>query len=332
MNTATPPAGGLARTVLLYWLLLPGVAVAESAADLVQRAVEAGRVLDYDGVFVYQRDSSLDAMRLIHRGSGGSAGERERLVSLSGPAREVVRDGSRVTCTFADDREVMVEKRPPRDLLGFGLSRSAASLAEEYEFRRADPDRIAGRQTHVVQILPRTLDRYGYTLWIDQASGLLLKSVVFDHDGRPLEQVQFAQVTIGGPIGDELLQPEVNGVDFTWYTNETTPVGDPGDAVAGDWQVGWLPPGFEILREQTQRMVASEMPVRHFVYSDGLASVSIFIEKLQTTTAPVQGYSSMGAVNAFSRVADNFQITVVGEVPQTTVRQIALAVANRRTE
>lgn len=329
-----PSAGGLASTALLCWLLLPGSAVAESAEELVQRAVEAGRVLDYDGVFVYQRDSSLDAMRLIHRGSsrGGGEGERERLVSLSGPAREVVRDGSRVTCTFADDREVMVEKRPPRDLLGFGLSRSAASLADDYEFRMASPDRVAGRQTHVVQILPRTLDRYGYTLWIDQDSGLLLKSVVLDHGGRPLEQVQFAQVTIGGPIADAQLQPEVSGVDFTWYTNESTPPDGAGEAVAGDWQVGWLPAGFEIFREQTQRMVASEMPVRHFVYSDGLASVSIFIEKLQATTAPVQGYSSMGAVNAFSRVADNFQITVVGEVPQATVRQIALAVANRTTE
>jgi sigma-E factor negative regulatory protein RseB len=331
----TPPSTGrLASTALLCWLLLPGLVAAESAEELVQRAVEAGRVLDYDGVFVYQRDSALDAMRLIHRGrgSGDGDGERERLVSLSGPAREVVRDGSRVTCTFADDREVMVEKRPPRDLPGFGLTRPAASLADDYEFRKTKPDRIAGRQTHVVQILPRTLDRYGYTLWIDQDSGLLLKSVVLDHGGRALEQVQFAQVAIGGPIADELLQPEVSGVDFTWYTNETGPSDGAGDAVAGDWRIGWLPAGFVILREQTQRMVASEMPVRHFVYSDGLASVSIFIEKLQTTTAPVQGYSSMGAVNAFSRVADNFQITVVGEVPQTTVRQIALAVANRTTE
>jgi len=326
------PAGGLARTVLLYWLLLPGAAMAESAADLVQRAVEAGRVLDYDGVFVYQRDSSLDTMRLIHRSGGGSAGERERLVSLSGPAREVVRDGSRVTCTFADDREVMVEKRAPRDLLGFGLTRSTASLADEYEFRQASPDRIAGRQTHVVHILPRSFDRYGYTLWIDQASGLLLKSMVLGHDGQPLEQMQFAQISIGGPIGDELLEPEVSGVDFTWFTNETTPSEGAGDTVGGDWRVGWLPAGFEILREQTQRMVATEMPVRHFVYSDGLASVSIFIEKLQTTTAPVQGYSALGAVNAFSRVTDDFQITVVGDLPQPTVRQIAMAVANRRTE
>jgi len=327
-----PPSSVLPRTALLCWLLLPVIAAADDAADLVQRAAEAGRTLDYDGVFVYQRDSSLDAMRLIHRGSSGSTGERERLLSLSGPAREVVRDGSRVTCTFADDREVMVEKRPPRDLLGFGLSRATTALTGEYEFRQAGEDRVAGRATHVVQILPRTLDRYAYTLWIDQASDLLLKSVVLDHDGRPLEQMQFAQVAIGGPIGDELLQPELSGVDFTWFTNEAPPPEGAGDAVAGDWQVDWLPAGFEIVREQTQRMVASEMPVRHFVYSDGLASVSIFIEKLPATTAPVQGYSSMGAVNAFSRVADSFQITVVGEVPQSTVRQIAMAVANRRTE
>ena len=327
-----PQPGALARTALLCCLLLPGIAAADDAAGLVQRAVEAGRALDYDGVFVYQRDSSLDTMRLIHRGGGAGTGERERLLSLSGPAREVVRDGSRVTCTFADDREVMVEKRPPRDLLGFGLTRAPATLSRQYEFRQGGEDRVAGRATHVVQILPRTLDRYAYTLWIDQASGLLLKSVVLDHDGRPLEQMQFAQVAIGGPIGDELLRPEVSGVDFTWFTNEASPPDSAGDAVAGDWQVAWLPAGFEIVREQTQRMVASEMPVRHFVYSDGLASVSIFIEKLPATTTPVQGYSSMGAVNAFSRVADSFQITVVGEVPQSTVRQIAMAVANRRTE
>jgi len=320
------------RGAALLGCLLPVLCWAEDAAQLVRRAIDAGRTLDYDGVFVYQREMALDAMRLIHRGSGGT--ETERLVSLSGPAREVLRDGSRVTCTFADDKAVMVEKRQPRDLLSFGLSGAVEDLAAEYEFRLGHADRVAGRSTRVVQILPRTRDRYGYRLWVDDASQLLLKSVVLDHDGHPLEQVEFAQIAIGGPISDQMLEPEVNGVDFTWYTNEApTPENAPtGDEAGGGWQISWLPPGFEMHREQTEHMAASRLPVRHFVYSDGLATVSVFIEKLPESAAPLQGYSSLGAVNAFSRVADDYQITVVGEVPQTTVRQIAAAVANRRAE
>lgn len=324
--------GAAARSLgsaALIWCLLPA-AWANDAEDLVRRAMDAGRTLDYDGVFVYQREAALDSMRLIHRGSGGT--EVERLVSLSGPAREVLRDGSRVTCTFADDKEVMVEKRQPRDLLTIGITDSVDALTDEYEFRLAHTDRVAGRTTQVVQILPKTTDRYGYRLWIDTATQLLLKSVVLDHDGHPLEQVQFAQIAIGGPIGDELLKPEVTGVDFTWYTNDGSPAAPAPDAVSAGWQVSWLPPGFEMHTQQTQHMVASKLPVKHFVYSDGLATVSVFIEKLQGSTAPIEGYSSMGAVNAFSRVADDFQITVVGEVPQSTVRQIAAAVANRRAE
>lgn len=322
--------GASTRVAVLLVCLLPAVCWAEHAAELVRRAIDAGRTLDYDGVFVYQRETSLDAMRLIHRGSGDS--ETERLVSLSGPAREVVRDGTRVTCTFADDKAVMVEKRQPRDLLTFGLSGSIDELTAEYDFRLGHVDRVAGRQTRVVQILPRTRDRYGYRLWIDEATRLLLKSVVLDHDGRPLEQVEFTQIAIGGPITDAMLEPEVNGVDFTWYTNEAMPPDTASPAADDRWQIAWLPPGFEMHREQTQHMGTSKLPVRHFVYSDGLATVSIFIEKLQESAAPLQGFSSLGAVNAFSRVADDYQITVVGEVPQSTVRQIAAAVANRKAE
>jgi sigma-E factor negative regulatory protein RseB len=320
---------GLAWVALACALHAGGAAAAsERARELVQRAQEAGRTLDYDGVFVYQRDNELDTMRLIHRGSGAT--EVERLVSLSGPAREVIRDGTRVTCTFADDKAVMVEKRLSRDLLGFDLSEPVESLTGLYDFSLGPDDRIAGRAARVVRITPLTVDRYGYRLWIDEQTGLLLKSAVLDHDQRPLEQVEFARIDVGGPIDDALLAPEVSGVDFTWYNND----GGANAAEDGgsEWLVGWLPGGFEMRDQQTRHLVPSRMPVRHFVYSDGLATVSVFIEKLGDDTAPIQGHSSMGAVSAFSRVADGFQITVVGEVPQSTVRQIAVATAKRRAE
>ena len=91
--------------------------------------------------------------------------------------------------------------------------------------------------------------------------------------------------------------------------------------------VGWVPSGFSQKSSHTQRLVSSRMPVQHVVYSDGLALVSVFIEELMENVPPLQGYSSMGAVNAFSRMDEKYQITVVGEIPQATARKIAASVA-----
>src|SRR5690554_1950899 len=152
---------------------LPAFATNE-AAELVSRVREATKSLNYDGVFVYQRDSQVDAMRIIPRVKDGV--EAERLISLSGPAREVLRDGSRVACTFADDKAVMVQKRQPSDFFSIDLSRPVEALAEYYDFALGEPDRVAGRSARVVRIEPRGPDRYGYRLWIDTDSNLLLKS------------------------------------------------------------------------------------------------------------------------------------------------------------
>ena len=120
---------------------------------------------------------------------------------------------------------------------------------------------------------------------------------------------------------------EIGGDGFTWRTD--TDSAAIGAAATGDssWQVHWLPSGFELKESKIQSMATSHMPVSHLVYSDGLAMVSVFVEKLMDGEQVLQGYSSRGAVNAFSRVADDHQITVVGEVPLPTVRQIAASVA-----
>lgn len=298
---------------------------AEPAEELVNRLVEATKSLNYDGIFVYQRDALVDAMRIIHKHADGA--ESERLLSLSGPPREVIRDGARVTCTFADDKAVMVEKRQPSDFYSLALSQPVERLVSNYAFALEGEDRVAGRATHVVGISPRGSDRYGYRLWIDKASNLLLKSVILDREGRALEQMQFTQIQIGHEISEALLKAEVDGVGFTWYTNSTVSEGADERTASEDWKVDWLPNGFEMRNHQVQHMAASKMPVKHMVYSDGLAIVSVFVEKLMDDATPLQGYSSMGAVNAFSRVADDYQITVVGEVPQPTVRQIASSVS-----
>jgi len=315
------------RALIVYLAFAAPLSLAadDAARALLQSMHDATRQLNYEGVFIYQRGAQIDSMRLVHKYDG--EGEKERLISLSGPAREVIRDGTLVTCLFADDQEAMVEKNPPRDLIGIGFSAPVESLISNYRFSIDGEDRIAGHNATVVGISPSAEDRYGYRLWIDHDSKLLLKSVILGRGGRTLEQVQFTQISILDDISPDRLRPEIGGDGFTWRTD--TDSAAIGAVATGDssWQVHWLPSGFELKESKIQSMATSHMPVSHLVYSDGLAMVSVFVEKLMDGEQALRGYSSRGAVNAFSRVADDHQITVVGEVPLPTVRQIAASVA-----
>ena len=318
---------GWREAVLLFFLVAgAGQAPAQKpdVTQLMQRMSSATEKLTYDGVFIYQQGAQIDAMRIVHKFDNDV--ERERLVALSGPEREVIRDGRRVTCLFADDREVMVEKSEPRDLLSLGTVEPVEQLSAHYSFKLAGRDRVAGRATTVITILPKVRNRYGYQLWIDDEYGLLLRSIILNRSGQALEQVQFVQISISDELPDSAFETAIEGAGFTWYTNA-----DAEDSVAtvaetSGWSVGWLPMGFQMRNHKVQTMSQSDMPVSHMVYSDGLAMVSVFVEELMDTLEPLQGFSSMGAVNAFSRVAENHQITVVGEVPLPTVRQIASSV------
>ena len=315
------------RAIVAYLALLVvySAHAADSAHALLQTMRDATRQLNYEGVFVYMRGTQIDSMRLVHKYDGGV--EMERMISLSGPAREVIRDGTLVTCLFADDQEAMVEKNPPRDIINIGFSAPVEKLVSSYNFAIEGADRVAGRSATVVGVMPEGDDRYGYKLWIDHDSKLLLKSLILGRGGRTLEQVQFTHISILDDIAPERLHPEIGGSGFTWRTDpdgENNGAARPSESA---WRVRWLPSGFELKESNIQSMVTSHMPVSHLVFSDGLAMVSVFVEELLDGDQALQGFSSRGAVNAFSRVANDHQITVVGDVPLPTIKQIATSVA-----
>lgn len=328
-------------TAALCWVSATWAGEAEA---LVERMMAATKQLDYEGIFVYQRDASLETLRVLHRGSGET--EMERLVSLNGPAREVIRDGRKVTYRGSDNSAVLVAERSPREGPNFSISGSVAGLTPSYHFKlQHEPDRIAGRSARVVHIHPRTNDRYAYRLWIDQDTALLLKSVILDAQERPLEQEQFATVNIGVALADTAFGTSLPVAESVGSAIETaaasgqrpvdcgaSPCAATGHAsesaaAQADWNIGWLPAGFSQHREGDPSVPALTGRAHHFVYSDGLATVAVFVERLEEKAPALQGFSFMGAVNTFSRVAAGHQITVIGDIPQATVRKIAVSVA-----
>ena len=127
-------------------------------------------------------------------------------------------------------------------------------------------------------------------------------------------------------LAADMLQPGLHGPSFDWHTDAETNAQGGVSAGGGGWKVSWVPPGFEFKERSLQRMGAREAPIDHLVYSDGVAMVSIFVEAVADVTRALRGRSSRGAVNAFSRLADSHQITVVGEVPPATAQKIAKSV------
>lgn len=305
-------------------------ALAQTSAELINRMSEATKKLDYEGVFVFSRGDKMDVMRILHKFDGES--EREKITSLTGHAREIIRNGQTVTCIFPDTQEVMVE-RSRAESISSKLPEPIEAISDHYQFSTAGDERIAGRDTWVVSISPRDAYRYGYQLWIDKENHLLLKSELRDESGEPLEMVMFTQLEIHDALPDELFSPSITGREFTWYqyTQENGAVAAAAATeVSGpsQWQVTWMPEGFS-LSDYDERNV-TDTPLEHMIYSDGVSSVSIFIERITGADPANTGTMNLGGVNVYARTEDGYQVTAVGEVPQATVkRMVDSVVANR---
>jgi sigma-E factor negative regulatory protein RseB len=332
--TKTSDRGVWAKRFLISALLIPllSPALADDAEEsaraqeLINAMSRAVRERNYDGTFIYLRHRQMDSMRVIHRADQG--GELERLVALTGMPREVIRDERSVRCIYPDDQAVVVEKSRPRKYVA-QLPEPIERIAPYYSFGLEGEDRVAGRDAWIVSIHPRDAFRYGYRLWIDKDSTLLLKSELRDKSGFPLEQIMFTELHLLESVPDELLKPAVSGQDYTWYHSaKATSRGDgPQDS---RWIVSWTPNGFAMNEHERQALVASGKPVDHMVFSDGLASVSVFIEKLEDEGEIAAGLSRMGGVNTYAKHLGGFQVTAVGEVPPATVQRIANSVGDAR--
>ena len=202
-------------------------------------------------------------------------------------------------------------------------------MAGYYAFSVGGKDRVAGRPTWVVNIVPRDDYRYGYQLWIDEETKLMLKSELKDDSGWPVEQILFTNIAFLPEVPPDLLKPAISGKGFTWYNNSAAGT----TAMAADksgWEVTSLPSGFMLSSREKQGAVENSMSLEHMVYSDGLAMVSVFIEAVNILNHPEAHPTKIGGINAFATYSDGYQITAVGEVPQKTVRLMANSVIQNR--
>jgi sigma-E factor negative regulatory protein RseB len=300
----------------------------QAPAHWLERMNQALTTRNYDGTFSHWHGGQVEMLRIIHRVQDGTVSER--LASLDGSGREFVRTGASLSCYLPDKRTVVVEQRPPEESL-VGFPAVTDQTASFYDIREVGRTRLNRRDTHIITVSPKDEYRYGYRLWIDDSTAMPLKTQLCDTHGHVIEQIVFASLTLPSRIPDSAFKPEVSTEGFQWLRNENPPPGAAAATLA--WSAMRLPPGFRMSGRSAQTLPGSTDPVDHLVFTDGLASVSVFVEPQHAARAgesPIPEAAEVGSSSAFSTVIDGHKITAVGEVPPDTVRFIATQVKARQ--
>ncbi len=305
------------------------------AADLLQRMNVAFTELTYDGVFSYLNGNELASLRVVHKVVDGV--QRERLVHLNGAPREIIRQGETVSCiVMPGDDLLALEKSIPSGPFARAFVRQFDRISGTYAVGRYGEGRVAGRKAIRVAVTPKDQHRYGYRLWLDAETHLLLRSELVDQQGDKLEIFMFNQLRLGDDVSDAALEPEeaagsmVSHLTLKPAAEQWQPPAVPNSAPVPDaWATGWLPPGFTMASADLRNKPASGHAVNSLMYSDGLAAFSIYVEPM-----PAHGAASMvsqnGATVAVTHQVtanDNyFLVTLVGEIPVPTAREIISSV------
>jgi sigma-E factor negative regulatory protein RseB len=316
-----------ARRAALSMEYAVGVARGAEPQEWLERKNHALTTRNYIGVFTHNHGGRVETLRIIHRVRGRDVSER--LLSLDGPGREFIRQGDEVTCYFPDRKTVLVERRAPDGPLLGALPALGVNDSQVYEIRGGQRERLLGRKTRVVALQPRDDYRYGYRLWIDEETSMPLKTQLCGASGEVIEQIVFSNIDLPERIPDSMFKPQVDASTYRWLRADRQLVSSSSPAL---WEAMKLPPGFRMATRSAQTLPGSSEPATHLVFTDGIASVSVFVEPRNADSVAAEGPARVGSSSAFSTVVDGHQITAVGEVPPNTVQFIATQVKATTTK
>lgn len=301
---------------------LPALADEDLWATL-QKTASAARELNYQGLFVYHNGAIIRSVQITHIYEGGR--EFTRNVVLDGRPREVFSEGDDIVIFNAKNDKIVIEKRRGQNLFPAMLPTQLYPLRQNYKLKYVGQERIAGRLAQVIDMVPNDQLRYQYRIWSDTEYGLLLKMSMLDMQGHALEQIGFNQVSMLQTKDLDWFQPKIDATK-PYVMDDTTDLTHVEDNLV----VPNLPAGYKKIDQIRLRVPGRTVPVQQLIFSDGLASVSLFVEPVIKGMPPRIGKKTMGSTNVYAHVVNGYQLVVVGEVPAQTVEQIAQQVTFKK--
>ena len=321
------------RLLLLAMLALAGANsyAAEDAWFVLQKSAHAARELNYQGVFVYQNGKQTRSVQITHMNNAGQELTRNVVLdnsATSGKAnqpREVYSQGKDIVIFRPQNQKMIIEKRRGQNLFPAMLPTDLSAIKTSYTARLGALEYVAGREAQVVELVPNDAFRYSYKIWADTEYGLLLKMTLIDSKNQTLEQIEFNQLSMLNSHDENWFKPSID-VKKSYVMQDATAV----NQITNDWIVTELPVGYTKVDHRALVVPGKTAPVDQVIFSDGIASVSLFIEPLIKGMQPKKGHMLIGSTNICASVINGYQVTVVGEVPAATVMQIAKAVSFKK--
>lgn len=316
-------------TAVALMMFVSGAVAADAAAALdgvalLNRIQQAAQRQNYVGTFVHQQGTQVRSTRVTHLAD--KSGEHEKLELMDGQAREFIRHNDDVRCYVPDSKLVLIDKRARYDSFPALLTSAPVDFDRFYRMSIEGVDRVAGRPAQLVVLAARDGQRYGYRLWFDKDSYLLLKAQTVNDQGTAIEQVSFTEVAIGGTIDPVRLKPATGTDGWRIVTSRLVPA----DLAQAGWRVDQPVAGFHKVMEM-RRAFGGREDIGQMVYSDGLAVISIFIEPAALHDVE-EGEASKGPINVVSERHGDYWLTIVGDAPASSVRDMARQVAFRPTK
>ena len=324
-------AAGLLVSVALAPSALADDVSEASAAEWLQRMNSVFTELNYDGVFSFISGTDLASLRIVHMVEDGV--QNERLIHLNGAPREIVREGEKVLCIMGpEDKLLDLGSSIPAGPFAKAFVRNFDDVDRNYHLEMAGEDRVAGRVSVRLDVKPKDENRYGYRLWLDKQTGLLLRSDLVDEvANKSLEVFQFNQLTVGAGVQKAALKSEQSGEAVVHQFEIDQKVKAEGKDHPNGWHATWLPDGFEMAASDVREMAATTTPVNTMMYTDGLAAISVFVEEAHDDDEMGHMVAQHGATVSVTEIVEDpdgteHVVTVVGEIPPKTAAAIAESV------
>ena len=304
-------------------------AAAGDALEWLKKIADSSRTVSYSGTFVYQHGHRVETSRVVHY-VNQAGGVFEKLETLDGPPREVVRANDHVTAYIPDAKIVLVERRSTRHLPVM-LPEKLSDLTQQYDVKKLDVGRMGGYQCVWVSVMPKDKLRYGRKFCAEVNSGLPLRAQVFNERMEVIESFGFSQLTLGGKFNRDQVASrfEAPSLAQKWRVDRSAL-----DVVEQATDTGWsasnLPAGFRKSMEVKRTIAGRAVAMPHLVYSDGLAAISVFVEP-KARELMAKPLTSQGSVHIYKRAHGDHIVTVLGEAPAKTIMQIANSMEHRNS-
>lgn len=305
----------------------------EQAKSFLERLSQSLRQLNFNTSFVVVKNNQAEPYHWLHGVVENQANENETvnkdnieleiLALLNGPRRDILRINNTVSYIEPEYTPYSINSAQISGPIPTVFGRDISVLEKNYHFVSVGKNRVLGRAAQLIRIVPKDSHRFGYWLWLDQQSGLLLKLAVITRKGKLLEQIQFTHLEITNTISENLKQLQATElpkiIDVTAQQKNTDLA----------WQVNWLPNGFEPVKSNRHRINTSKQAVEFMLFNDGLVDVSVYVNPSKDKQKAIE-FANDGATLVLSQVIHNVEVSVVGKVPLETAKKIVSSVSFNR--